>query len=56
MASSKPSYRLTITLRDGASHSFVVAKMPRHYGSWLMQQLPYGTNFQGCVCSREVVS
>lgn len=39
---------LTITLADGTSHSFTEAKRPRYWKSWLMQQLPYGTSFQGC--------
>jgi hypothetical protein len=50
---SKPKFRLTITLSSGEAHSFDVAKMPRHYASWLMQQLPYGTVFQGATFSRQ---
>jgi hypothetical protein len=56
MTSSKPSHRLTITLASGERHEFVVAKMPRFWNSWPMQQLPYGTVFQGATFSREVVS
>jgi hypothetical protein len=38
---------LTITLSNGDSHSFEVDKRPRYWQSWLMHQLPYGTDFQG---------
>lgn len=47
--------RLTITLRSGETHSFDVAKMPRHWNSWLMQQLPYGTVFTGATFNRKVI-
>jgi hypothetical protein len=47
---------LTITLADGTSHSETVAKMPRHWKSWLMHKLPYGTDFQGATFSRELAS
>jgi hypothetical protein len=49
-------YRLTITLADGSSHSEDVAKLPRHYKSWLMHRLPYGTVFYGCTFTREVIA
>lgn len=48
-------FRLTITLATGEVHSFDVAKMPRYYNSWLMQQLPYGTVFTGATFSREAL-
>lgn len=38
---------LACTLRDGTTHTWHVAKRPRYIGSWMMQQLPYGTNFHG---------
>lgn len=56
MASSKPTYRLAITLTSGERFEFTVAKMPRAWKSWLMQQVPYGASFYGCEFSREVVS
>jgi hypothetical protein len=46
-------YRLTITLRDGTSETFTRAKMPRHWKSWLMHQLPYGSDVQGATFKRE---
>jgi hypothetical protein len=27
--------------------------MPRFWNSWLMQRMPYGTNFQGATFSRD---
>jgi hypothetical protein len=45
-------FTLTITLRSGEAQSFTVAKMPAHWKSWLMRQLPYGTDFQGASFSR----
>lgn len=53
---TKAKYRLTITLRSGESRSFEVAKMPRYAGSWLMQQMPYGTDFGGMTITRERLS
>ena len=41
-------YRLTVTLATGKVHSFTVGHMPRHWQSWVMQRLPYCTNYQGC--------
>jgi hypothetical protein len=48
-------FTLTITLESGEAHSFTVAKMPRHWKSWLMRQLPYGTAFMGATFKREHV-
>lgn len=48
-------YRLTITLNTGKSHSFEVKRMPRAWKSWLMRQLPYGSDFYAAVFEREVV-
>lgn len=39
---------LTITLRSGESYSFTVDHRPRHWKSWVMQQLPYDTDYLGC--------
>lgn len=39
---------LTIRLGNGAEHSFRVQRMPRNWKSWLMQQVPYGTDLRGC--------
>lgn len=47
--------RLTVTLLDGASHSFDVETVPQHWKSWVMHQLPYGTNFGGCTWKHEAV-
>lgn len=33
---------LSITLATGETFSYPVAKMPRNWKSWVMQQLPYG--------------
>lgn len=49
-------FRLTVTLATGVVHSFDVVKLPRHYASWLMQQLPYGTVFTGATFKREAIS
>lgn len=49
-----PKYTLTITLNTGEAHSFTVDRMPRHWKSWLMQQLPYGTTFTGASFERKV--
>lgn len=53
---SKQRIRLSVTLGDGTVHSFEVAKMPRHWKSWVMQRCPYGTDYFGCTWSRELVS
>jgi hypothetical protein len=41
---------LGVTLRGGESFSFVAPKTlrPRRWKSWVMDQLPYGTEFFGC--------
>lgn len=46
---------LTITLRDGTAHTETVKKMPRFWKSWLMQRMPYGTDFYGATFTRELV-
>ena len=51
-----PQYTLTITLRDGTEHSFEVDAMPRHWKSWVMRQLPWGTDVHGAEFSRTSVS
>lgn len=51
-----PQFVLTITLQDGTTHSFEVDAMPRHYASWLMRQMPYGTDFHGAQFSSARVS
>jgi hypothetical protein len=53
MQGMSTTYRLTITTADGRSWSFDRAKMPRHWKSWLMQQVPYGTPMQGAQFKRE---
>lgn len=45
-------FTLTITLADGTAFSHTVKRMPRHWKSWLMQQCPYGTPFQGATFTR----
>ena len=42
-----PQFVLKITLRDGTEHSFEVERMPRNWASWVMRQMPYGTDFRG---------
>lgn len=44
---------LTITLADGTEHSRTVRRPVRSWKSWLMRQLPYGTDFQGATFNRE---
>lgn len=48
-------FKLTITLQDGTTHSETVAKMPKHWNSWLMHRMPYGTDFQGATFTREEI-
>lgn len=48
-----PTARLTVTLKDGTAHSFEVVKMPRAWTSWVMQQMPYGTDYFGATFHRE---
>lgn len=43
---------ITITLADGTTRSMQVRKMPRHWKSVLMRQLPYGTDVTGATFSR----
>jgi hypothetical protein len=40
-------FTLSVVLADGRRFDFTRATMPRHWKSWVMQQCPYGTNFQG---------
>lgn len=51
-----PQFVLTITLRDGTEHSFEVEAMPRHWKSWVMRQMPWGTDFHGAEFSHARVS
>ena len=51
-----PQFVLTVTLRDGTAHSFEVDSMPRHWASWVMRQMPYGTDFLGAEFSSARVS
>lgn len=53
---SRPRVRLSITLSDGTTESWTVAKTPRHWKSWVMQRMPYGTDFFGCTFSRTLES
>lgn len=55
MTTQDRSYRLTITLRTGERHSFERPTCPRCWKSWLMQQLPYGTDFYGATFKREAI-
>ena len=50
--SSSDRITLAITLSSGERHEFTVSRMPRAWKSWLMQQLPYGTSFQGATFAR----
>lgn len=45
-------FQLSVTLTTGETLAFEAAKMPRHWKSWVMQQCPYGTTFQGCTFAR----
>lgn len=48
-------YLLTIELATGERHEFAVARLPRHWTSWLMHQMPYGTTLRGCRFFRQVL-
>jgi hypothetical protein len=50
---NKNRYRLGIILRDGTEYAFEVPKIPAHWASWLLQQLPYGTPSIGASFYRE---
>jgi hypothetical protein len=49
-------YVLTLTLADGTVHAARVDRMPRFWKSWLMQRMPYGTDFYGATFHREIAS
>lgn len=51
-ATKTPTARLSVTLADGTVYAYDVVKMPRAWKSWVMQQVPYGTEFFGCTWSR----
>lgn len=48
----KPQIRIGCTLADGTVHSFDVDKMPKFWKSWVMQRLPYYTDYFGCTFTR----
>lgn len=52
---SSDRYRLAITLADGDTFAFDVKRMPRHWKSWVMQQMPYLTTFTGCTFTRKAL-
>ncbi len=37
-----------VRLADGTVYTFPVRRLPRHWKSWVMQRVPYGTSFLGC--------
>jgi hypothetical protein len=43
---------LRITLADGTARTFTVASLPKHWKSWLMAQMPYGTDFVDATFNR----
>jgi hypothetical protein len=51
-----PPVRLTLTLTDGTRRSFELARMPKHWQSWLIQQLPYGTPYTGASFTCEPIA
>jgi hypothetical protein len=46
-------YILSITLSDGKQYTFRLKHRHAYWKSWLMQQLPYGTDFLGAEFSIE---
>ena len=53
MGASRAQVRLSITLADGTTRSWDVAKLPQHWKSWVMQHMPYGTDYAGATWARE---
>lgn len=49
-------FLLSVTLADGERYEFRAAKMPRHWKSWVMQQMPWDTNYVGSRFDREVIA
>jgi hypothetical protein len=47
--------RMTIALTNGDEFSFLRDKKPPHWKSWLMQRVPYGTDFQGATYAIKAV-
>ena len=43
---------ITITLQDGTTRSLQVHKIPKHWKSVLLRQLPYGTDITGATYSK----
>lgn len=43
---------LTLTLASGEQHSYQVTRLPKHWKSWLLRKLPYGTDTVGATFSR----
>ena len=37
-----------VKLNDGSEHWFVAKRVPAHWKSWVMQQMPYMTDFLEC--------
>ena len=54
--STKGPWLLTIVLNTGESHSFTVTTLPRHYVSWLMRKVPYGTDISNARYARKRIT
>lgn len=39
---------ITLILGDSTEHVFIVPKGCKHKKSWIMRQMPYGTDFYNC--------
>jgi hypothetical protein len=39
--------KMAVTLADGSYREWIVAKAPRYWQSWVMRQMPSGTDYQG---------
>jgi len=48
-------YLLTLTLADGTTHTWTPEKLPKHWTSWCMRQMPSDTDFYGCSWGKEAV-
>lgn len=49
-------YRMTVILSTGEAFTFEAERKPRHWRSWIIQQLPYATAFLGATWKIEKVA
>jgi hypothetical protein len=48
-------WEIVLRFPSGRIERFTVFQIPKSWKSWTMQQLPYGTDFTGCVWTLEQV-